>query len=114
MLFYFGLFISEDTPPFFAIDNIDASLNPKLCRRLIKELVNLANKYDKPVIFTTHNPAILDGLNLNDDEQRLFKWRLFSRYWTKNGNLLIYGHAYQSYIYKKTIGYQKISFFVRN
>jgi len=72
LLFYFGLFISEDTPPFFAIDNIDASLNPKLCRRLIKELVNLANKYDKQVIFTTHNPAILDGLNLNDDEQRLF------------------------------------------
>ncbi|HID99883.1 MAG TPA: chromosome segregation protein SMC, partial [Thiotrichaceae bacterium] len=72
LLFYFCLFISEDTPPFFAIDNIDASLNPKLCRRLIKELVNLAKKYDKQVIFTTHNPAILDGLNLNDDEQKLF------------------------------------------
>ncbi len=72
LLFYFCLFITEETPPFFAIDNIDASLNPKLCRRLIKELVNLAKKYDKQVIFTTHNPAILDGLNLNDDEQRLF------------------------------------------
>jgi len=72
LLFYFCLFISEDTPKFFAIDNIDASLNPKLCRRLIKELVNLAKKYDKQVIFTTHNPAILDGLNLDDDEQRLF------------------------------------------
>jgi len=42
-----------------------------LCRRLIKELVNLAKTYNKQVIFTTHNPAILDGLNLNDDEQRL-------------------------------------------
>jgi predicted ATPase len=72
LLFYFCLFISEDTPKFFAIDNIDASLNPKLCRRLIKELVDLAKKYDKQVIFTTHNPAILDGLNLNDDDQRLF------------------------------------------
>ncbi|MEN8221383.1 MAG: AAA family ATPase [Pseudomonadota bacterium] len=71
LLFYFCLFISEDTPPFFAIDNIDASLNPKLCRQLIKELANLAKNYDKQVIFTTHNPAILDGLNLNDDEQRL-------------------------------------------
>lgn len=72
LLFYFCLFISKDTPHFFAIDNIDASLNPKLCRRLIKELVNLARKYNKQVIFTTHNPAILDGLNLNDDDQRLF------------------------------------------
>jgi hypothetical protein len=72
LLFYFTLFISENTPPFFAIENIDASLNPRLCRRLVIELMNLAEKYDKQVILTTHQPAILEGLNLNDDEQRLF------------------------------------------
>jgi len=72
LLFYFSLFISDDTPKFFAIDNIDASFNPRLCRRLLTELVSLAKKYDEQVIFTTHNPAILDGFNLNDDEQRLF------------------------------------------
>jgi AAA15 family ATPase/GTPase len=72
LLFYFTLFISDETPPFFAIENLDASLNPRLCRLLIIELVNLAEKYEKQVIFTTHQPAILDGLNLNDDEQRLF------------------------------------------
>ncbi|MDZ4787196.1 MAG: AAA family ATPase, partial [bacterium] len=71
LLFYFTLFISELTPKFFAIDNIDASLNPRLCRRLIQELVELAKKHDKQVIFTTHNPAVLDGLDLDDDEQRL-------------------------------------------
>ncbi len=76
LLFYFALFvcdetISDDTPKFFAIDDIEASLNPKLCWRLIKELVGLAKKYDKQVVVTTHNPGILDGLNLNDDEQRL-------------------------------------------
>jgi predicted ATPase len=71
LLFYFTLFISELTPKFFAIDNIDASLNPRLCRRLIEELVELAKKHDKQVIFTTHNPAVLDGLDLDDDEQRL-------------------------------------------
>jgi AAA15 family ATPase/GTPase len=42
-----------------------------LCSELIKTLVKLAKKYDKQVIFTTHNPAILDGLNLNDEDQRL-------------------------------------------
>ena len=71
LLFYFTLFISDLTPKFFAIDNIDASLNPRLCRRLIQELVELAKKHDKQVIFTTHNPAVLDGLDLDDDEQRL-------------------------------------------
>jgi len=30
--------------------------------------VDLAKKYDKQVILTTHNPAILDGLNLDDEE----------------------------------------------
>jgi AAA15 family ATPase/GTPase len=72
LLFYFALFISDLTPSFFAIDNIDASLNPRLCRRLMQELVELAKKHDKQVIFTTHNPAVLDGLDLDDDEQRLF------------------------------------------
>lgn len=71
LLFYFTLFISDITPKFFAIDNIDASLNPRLCRRLIEELVELAKKNDKQVILTTHNPAVLDGLDLDDDEQRL-------------------------------------------
>lgn len=75
LLFYFCLFVSDDTPNFFAIDNIDASLNPKLCSQLMIELVELAEKYNKQVIFTTHNPAILDGLNLDDDNQRLFTIR---------------------------------------
>jgi len=72
LLFYFALFSTDLTPKFFAIDNIDASLNPKLCEKLIRELVRLAEKHDKQVILTTHNPAVLDGLNLDDDEQRLF------------------------------------------
>jgi predicted ATPase len=72
LMFYFALFVSDDTPKFFAIDNIENALNPKLCTKLIQELVELAKKYDKQVIFTTHNPAILDGLDLHDDEQRLF------------------------------------------
>lgn len=72
LLFYLLLFITDETPNFFAIDNIDASLNPKLCRQLIVKLVEMAKKYEKQVILTTHNPAVLDGLNLDDNEQRLF------------------------------------------
>lgn len=72
VLFYAALFSSKFTPNCFAVDNIDASLNPKLCRVLIKELIKLAKENDKQAFVTTHNPAILDGLDLHDDEQRLF------------------------------------------
>lgn len=72
ILFYLALFISKKTPTFFAIDNIETALNPKLCRILMKEIAALAIKHNKQVLITTHNPAILDGLNLHDDKQRLF------------------------------------------
>jgi predicted ATPase len=72
LLFYSTLFISKLTPAFFAIDNIDTSFNPKLCMELTKNLASLAQEHNKQVIVTTHNPAILDGLDLKDDNQRLF------------------------------------------
>lgn len=72
ILFYLVLMISKATPNFFAIDNIDSGLNPRLCRALMKELPELARRYGKQVIITTHNPAMLDGIRLGDAETRLY------------------------------------------
>jgi len=72
LLFYVTLFVSDYTPSFFAIDNIDTALNPKLCTKLIEIFAQLSKKHNKQVLITTHNPSILDGINLNDPEQRLF------------------------------------------
>ena len=72
LLFYLCLFLSPQTPNFFTIDNIDASLNPKLCAEMMRRLVALAKQEDKQVVITTHNPAILDGLDLTDKEQMLY------------------------------------------
>lgn len=72
LLFYFTLFISPHTPDFFAIDNIDNSLNPKLCGKLVQTLSELSKEHHKQAIITTHNPSVLDGLNLDDENQRLF------------------------------------------
>lgn len=72
LLFFLTLFISSKTPSFFAIDNIENGLNPRLCRSLMKKICSLSVKNNKQVIITTHNPAILDGLNLSDENQRLF------------------------------------------
>ncbi len=75
LLFYLTLFNSEDTPQFFAVDNIETSFNPGLCQNLTKYLVKTTKENNKQVILTTHNPYVLDGLDLSDDEQRLFVCR---------------------------------------
>lgn len=72
ILFYITLIVAKETPKAFAIDNIDASLNPKLCTKLMTIITELAHKYDKQIFLTTHNPAILDGIDLTDEEQKLF------------------------------------------
>ena len=72
LLFYLSLLISNDTPKFFAVDNVETSFNPKLCSEVIKVFNELSREKNKQVILTTHNPHILDGLNLEDNEQRLY------------------------------------------
>ena len=73
ILFYFSLLISDKTPKFFAIDNIEASLNPKLSTKLIKSIAELTKKFNKQIIVTTHSPSILDGIDLNNPEQ-IVEW----------------------------------------
>lgn len=72
LLFYLVLMVSKATPKFFAIDNIDSGLNPRLCRALMKEMSALAEENGKQVVITTHNPAVLDGLRLGDPNTKLF------------------------------------------
>ncbi len=72
LLFYFTLYSSPFTPGFFAIDNIDNALNPKLCAEVVRQFNAISKENGKQSILTTHNPAVLDGLDLEDDEQRLF------------------------------------------
>lgn len=71
LLFYLTLIISDETPQFFAIENIDTAFNPKLCREVTRRLIKLAKKHNKQIIATTHNAAVLDGMNLYEDDVRL-------------------------------------------
>ena len=72
LLFYLTLFNSKDTPSFFSIDNIETALNPRLCTELTSRLIDTAKEKNKQVILTTHSPFVLDGLDLSDDQVRLF------------------------------------------
>lgn len=72
LLFYLALFISSETPSFFAVENIDSGLSPHICSRLLKDLTDLSVLTDKQALITTHNPALLDGLDMENPENALF------------------------------------------
>lgn len=71
VLFYMTLVCSNSTPRFFAIENIETALNPRLCETVVSRIYELAKKYDKQIILTTHSPAALDALNIDDPDQSL-------------------------------------------
>ncbi len=74
VLFTALLCLLPKAPPMFAIDNLDQSLNPRLLKVLVSRLASWLkhNAPDRQLLFTAHNPAALDGLNLSDPEVRLF------------------------------------------
>lgn len=87
LLFYLTLIISDETPSFFAIENIDASFNPKLCREVVNRLTALAKKHGKQIIATTHNPSVLDGLDIMDEDYELLVVRRNIDGYTKVNNV---------------------------
>jgi predicted ATPase len=74
VLFLAVLAAHQDTPHFFAVDNADRGLNPRLAKSLIQHLCGwiLDAPAARQILLTTHNPQVLDGLPLQDDRVRLF------------------------------------------
>jgi hypothetical protein len=74
VLFLAVLAAHQDSPHFFAVDNADHGLNPRLAKSLFKMLCGwiLDGREKRQILVTTHNPQVLDGLPLRDDRVRLF------------------------------------------
>jgi energy-coupling factor transporter ATP-binding protein EcfA2 len=63
------------SPAMVAIDNADHGLNPGLAKQLMAAFARWIvadESIQRQVLITTHNPAVLDGLPLQDDKVRLF------------------------------------------
>ncbi len=74
VLFVLVLALHPESPSLFAIDNFDQSMHPRLARataRLFCEQM-LQTHPPRQALLTTHNPLVLDGLDLRDDRIRLF------------------------------------------
>jgi len=74
VLFCAALCLLPQAPRIFAIDNLDQALNPLLLTRLTARLASWLrhNGPDRQLLFTAHNPAVLDGLDLTDNSTRLY------------------------------------------
>jgi len=74
ILFLAVLAAHKESPQFFAVDNADHGLNPRLAKTLFKMLCSwiLDNPQTRQILVTTHNPQVLDGLPLRDGRVRLF------------------------------------------
>jgi predicted ATPase len=64
--------LHESAPPLFAIEHIDNALHPRVARALVRIMAEHVKKAKRQVLLTTHNPLVLDGLALGDDDIRLF------------------------------------------
>jgi hypothetical protein len=74
VLFVLVLALHPGAPRLFAIDNFDYSMHPQLAQattRLLCEQM-LKTRPARQALLTTHNPAVLDGLDLSDERIRLF------------------------------------------
>ena len=72
VLFAAILAAHPDSPRLLAIDNFDATLNPRLVRSLASKMVEWVLDRERQMLITCHNPLVLDGLPLQDERVRLF------------------------------------------
>ena len=72
VLFMLCLAMHPQVPSIFAVDNFDHAMNPRLARKITKIFCEQIIENKKHVFLTTHNPLVLDGLDLKNDEIRLF------------------------------------------
>ena len=82
LLFVAAILAHAESPPVFALDNVDGTLNPSMVRALVGHIVKITcdratNSEEteirpKQVFLTSHNPSALDAIDLFEADQRLF------------------------------------------
>ena len=72
VLFMLALSMHPQGPSIFAVDSFDHALNPRLAKKMIQVFCEQIIQNNKHVFLTTHNPLVLVGLDLTNDDIRLF------------------------------------------
>lgn len=72
VLFMLALAMHRQGPAIFAVDSFDHALNPHLAKKMTEVFCNEIIKNGKTAFLTTHSPLVLDGLDITNDDIRLF------------------------------------------
>jgi predicted ATPase len=74
ILFCAVLFLHPRSPHCLAVDNMDQTLNPRLAQRLMEAVCTWSNRANvkRQWLVTVHNPAVLDGIPLDDPGVKLY------------------------------------------
>lgn len=72
VLFMLALAMHPQGPTIFAVDSFDHALNPHLAKKMTEVFCQEIIKNGKTAFLTTHSPLVLDGLDITNDEIRLF------------------------------------------
>lgn len=72
VLFLLCLAMHSKAPTIFAVDNFDQAMNPRLAKVVTRKFCQIIERQKKTVFLTTHNPLVLDGMDLRNNAIRLF------------------------------------------
>lgn len=72
VLFALTLLFHPFGPRLFGVEGLDHALHPRLARALIRTMGQHVSSQEKQILLTTHNPLVLDGLDLGNKDVRLF------------------------------------------
>lgn len=72
VLFMLCLAMHPKAPSIFAVDGFDHALNPRLAKKMMQVFCGQVLENNRHVFLTTHNPLVLDGLDISNDDIRLF------------------------------------------
>lgn len=72
VLFMLMLAMHPQGPSIFSVDSFDHALNPHLAKKMTEVFCQEIIKNGKTAFLTTHSPLVLDGLDITNDDIRLF------------------------------------------
>lgn len=72
VLFMLTLAMHPQGPAIFSVDSFDHALNPHLAKKMTEVFCQEIIKNGKTAFLTTHSPLVLDGLDIANDDIRLF------------------------------------------